>query len=68
MGDHRTYAMQTVKRMYVGPMGVRYFFEYPLDNTWTYETPSGPMYKEYRTYDKCCQVLIHTPYLCLLDL
>jgi hypothetical protein len=32
--DHRTYAT----------------FEYPLDNTWTYETPSGPMCKNQWMY------------------
>jgi hypothetical protein len=40
------------QRTYVGPPGVRYFLVNPLDNTWTYETPSGPMYKDYWTYTK----------------
>ena len=34
--DHRTYAT----------------FEYPLGNTWTYETPFGPLGKDHRTYDR----------------
>jgi hypothetical protein len=29
---------------------VRYFLGYPLGNTWIYETPFGPMCKDYRTY------------------
>jgi hypothetical protein len=35
-GDHCTY--------------VRYFLEYPLDNTWTYDLPFGPLCKLYQTY------------------
>jgi hypothetical protein len=38
------------QRMSVGLSDVRYFLVNPLDNTWTYETPSGPMYKDHWTY------------------
>jgi hypothetical protein len=31
-------------------MDVRYFLEYPLGNTWTYETPFGPLYNGTKTY------------------
>jgi hypothetical protein len=49
-GDHQTYALQIVQRTYVGPPDVRYFLGYPLGNYWMYETPSGPMCKDHRTY------------------
>jgi hypothetical protein len=55
------------QQTYVGPLDVRYFLVNPLDNTWTYETPSGLMYENHRTYarvagrslglsDVCCSV------------
>jgi hypothetical protein len=50
VGDHRTYALQIVQRMYVGPRDVCYFLGYPLGNTWTYETPYGPMCKDHWRY------------------
>jgi hypothetical protein len=50
MGDHRTYALQTVLADVRGPPDIHYFLEYPLGNTWTYETPSGPMCKDHWTY------------------
>jgi hypothetical protein len=52
MGDHRTYALQIVHRTYVGPPDVRYLLVYPLGNTWTYDTPFGPMCTNHRTYSK----------------
>jgi hypothetical protein len=50
MGDHWAYALQTILADVHGTTGRTLLFEYPLDNTWTYETPSGPMYKDHRTY------------------
>jgi hypothetical protein len=50
MGDDRTYALQTVPADVRGTIGRTLLFEYPLNNTWTYETPSGPMYKDHRMY------------------
>jgi hypothetical protein len=50
MGDHRTYALQIVHKMYVGSPDVRYLLVYPLGNTWTYDTPFGPMCTNHRTY------------------
>jgi hypothetical protein len=50
MGDHRTYALQTVLADIRGTTGHTLLFEYSLDNTWMYETPSGPMYKDHRAY------------------
>jgi hypothetical protein len=40
----RTYAGGTIRRTLL--------FEYSLDNTWTYKTPSEPMYKNQRMYAK----------------
>jgi hypothetical protein len=41
----------SIARMYAGgPPNVHYFLVNPLDNTWTYETPSGTMYKDHWTY------------------
>jgi hypothetical protein len=50
MRDNRMYAMQIVQRTYVGPPDVRYFMGYLLGNTWTYETPFGPLCKDHRMY------------------
>jgi hypothetical protein len=50
MGDHRTYALQIVHQTYVGPPDVCYFLVYLLGNTWTYETPFGPMCTDHRMY------------------
>jgi hypothetical protein len=47
---HWTYALQKVQQTYMGPPNVCYFLKYPLGNTWTYETPSGPMCKDHRTF------------------
>jgi hypothetical protein len=33
-----------------GTIGRTLLFEYPLGNTWTYETPFGPMCTDHRTY------------------
>jgi hypothetical protein len=46
------YALQIVQRTYVKPSDVRYFLGYPLGNTWTYETPSGPMCKDHQTHSR----------------
>jgi hypothetical protein len=43
------YALQIVHRTYMGPPDVCYFLVYPLGNTWTYETPLGPMCTNHRT-------------------
>jgi hypothetical protein len=43
-----------------GTTGRTLLFEYPLDNTWTYETSSEPMYKDHRTYAKVAE----RPLLC----
>jgi hypothetical protein len=55
----RTYAGTTgctfcklYQQTYVGPPDVHYFLVNPLDNTWTYETPFGPMYKDHRMYTR----------------
>jgi hypothetical protein len=50
MEDHQTYALQIVPVDVRGTTEHTLLFEYPLDNTWTYETPSGPMCKNQRTY------------------
>jgi hypothetical protein len=44
------YAMQKVQWTYVGPLNIHYFLGYPLGNTWTYETPFGPLCKDHRMY------------------
>jgi hypothetical protein len=59
-GDHQTYALQIVQRTYMGPPDIRYFLGYPLDNTWTYETPSKSMCKDHRTYARVAE----RPLLC----
>jgi hypothetical protein len=35
--------------MYVGPLDLRYFLEYPLVNTWTFEATIEPLGKNHRT-------------------
>jgi hypothetical protein len=54
------YTPQKVQRTYMGPLDVRYFLGYPLGNTWTYETPYGPMCKDHRTYAR----VVGRPLLC----
>jgi hypothetical protein len=51
---------QKVQQTYVGPLDVCCFLGYPLGNTWMYETPSGPMYKDHRTYAR----VVELPLLC----
>jgi hypothetical protein len=41
-------------------LDVRYFLVYPLGNTWTYETPFGPMCTNHRTYARVAR----RPLLC----
>jgi hypothetical protein len=48
--DHRTYALQTVQQTYVRLLDVRYFFKYPVVNTWTYEVAFGALGKNHRMY------------------
>jgi hypothetical protein len=49
-GDHQTYALQTVQADVCGTTGRTLLFEYPLDNTWTYEVAIEPLGKNHRTY------------------
>jgi hypothetical protein len=49
-GDHRTYALQTVDADVRRNTGRTLLFEYPLDNTWTYEATIEPLGKNHRTY------------------
>jgi hypothetical protein len=49
-GNHRTYALQIVHGHTWDHMDICYFLKYPLDNTWTYDAPFGPLHKLYRTY------------------
>jgi hypothetical protein len=58
--DHWTYTLQTVLVDVYGTTGRTLLFEYPLDNTWTYETPYGPMYKDHWTYAR----VVGHPLLC----
>jgi hypothetical protein len=60
MGDYQTYTLQTVLVDVRGTIGHMLLFEYSLDNTWMYETPSGPMYKDHRTYPRVAE----RPLLC----
>ena len=48
--DHWAYALQIVQADIRGTTGFTLLLEYPLDNTWTYETPFGPLCKDHRTY------------------
>jgi hypothetical protein len=48
--DHRSYALQIVQRMYVGPSDIHFFLEYPLVYTWMYEAPFGSLGKNHRTF------------------
>jgi hypothetical protein len=52
MGNYQTYTLQTVLADVRGTIEHMLLFEYPLDNTWTYETPFGLMYKDHRTYPR----------------
>jgi hypothetical protein len=54
------YALQTILADVRGTTGRTLLFEYPLDNTWMYETPSGPMCKDHRTYAR----VVRRPLLC----
>jgi hypothetical protein len=44
------YTLQIIAADVCGTTGRTLLFEYPLDNTWTYEIPFRPMYKDHRTY------------------
>jgi hypothetical protein len=48
-GDNRTHVVQIEQRKYMGPLDIRYLLRYPLGNTWTYETPYGPLCKDHQT-------------------
>jgi hypothetical protein len=43
-----------------GTTGRTLLFEYPLGNTWTYETPFGPMCTDHQTYTR----VVGCPLLC----
>ena len=49
-GDHRAYALQIVQADIRGTTRRTLLLEYPLVNTWPYETPFKPLYKDHRTY------------------
>jgi hypothetical protein len=49
-GTTRRMLCKPYKQMYMGPLDVCYFLEYPLSNAWTYETPVGPLCKNHREY------------------
>jgi hypothetical protein len=49
-GDHQTYALQTVYADVRGTNGHTLLFEYPLDNTWTYEEAVEPLGNNQQTY------------------
>jgi hypothetical protein len=49
-GDNRTYALQTVQVDIHGTTECTLLFEYPLDNTWTYEAAIEPLGKNHLTY------------------
>ena len=44
-GDHHMYALQIVHGCTRDHTDVRYFLEYPLNNTWTYDTTFGQLCK-----------------------
>jgi hypothetical protein len=44
------YALQTLPADVHGTTGRTLLFEYPLGNTWTYETLCGLLCKNHRTY------------------
>jgi hypothetical protein len=46
------------KQTYVGPTNVRYFLEYPLVNTWTYEPAFGLLGKNHRMYASLAERLL----------
>jgi hypothetical protein len=52
MGDYQTYALQIVPSNVYGTTGRTLLFGYPLNNTWAYETPFGPLCKNHRTYTR----------------
>jgi hypothetical protein len=44
------YALQTIQVDVRGTTGHMLLFEYHLGNTWAYETPFEPLYKNHRMY------------------
>jgi hypothetical protein len=50
--DHWTYALQIILTDIHGTTGRTLLFEYPLDNTWMYETLFGPLCKNHWMYVK----------------
>jgi hypothetical protein len=50
VGDHETYALQTVQRTYVGPPDIHYFLKYSVVNTWMYKVTFGQLDKNHWTY------------------
>jgi hypothetical protein len=49
-GDHRMYALQTIHVDVHGTTGRMLLFEYPMDNTWTYEAAIELLGKNHQTY------------------
>jgi hypothetical protein len=49
-GTTRPTLCKPYMRMYVGPPDVRYFLEYPLVNTWTYEVAFELLGNNHRMY------------------
>ena len=45
VGDQQMYTLQIVHRTYTKVLDVRYFLEYPLDNTLMYEATFGSLCK-----------------------
>jgi hypothetical protein len=41
---------KSYRRTYMGPLDIRYFLEYPLVNTWTYEIAFEPLDKNHQKY------------------
>jgi hypothetical protein len=48
--DHQMYALQTVQADIRETNGRTLLFEYPLDNTWTYEVAIKPLGKNHQMY------------------
>jgi hypothetical protein len=46
------YALQTILVDVHGTTGCTILFEYPLGNTWMYETLFGPLCRNHQTYAK----------------
>jgi hypothetical protein len=49
-GDHLTYALQTIQVDVHKTTERTLLFEYPLNNTWTYEVLIEPLGKNHQTY------------------